>query len=225
MLTDPHGLTLNLEPVRRGEPFLRGDPGEFGVAELTKLPGPLEFIRDYVHLSRPFVVRNATANWTAYKLWTDSYLAAKLGRINLQVRRDTHRDRVFHYNREATMVQMTFRELVEAMQTPEERAQYLAEAENKAAAGTGAHRVRKSTDLPATEPDRLYLAQAPIMWAKKPHTLKALCDDLDGMCPQPTFTYALNPKHMNLWYGRGNKSVILHYDNNEGELGIKTIHS
>ena len=220
MLTDPHGLTLNLEPVRRGEPFLRGDAGEFGVAELTKIPGPMEFIRDYVSLSRPFVVRNATSNWTAYKLWTDSYLATKLGRISLHVRRDKHRDRVFHYNREATMIQMSFRELVEAMQTPEEREQYLAEAEKKVSAAPEGSRVRRSSDLPELEPDRLYLAQAPIMWGKKPSTLKTLCDDLDGMCPQPTFTYGLSPKHMNLWYGRGNKTVILHYDNNEGVMAM-----
>jgi hypothetical protein len=54
------------------------------------------------------------------------------------------------------------------------------------------------------------LAQAALMDKKRMTRLAPLCDDLEDRCPQPAFTVGLNVKSINLWYGRGNKSVTAH---------------
>jgi jumonji domain-containing protein 7 len=43
------------------------------VDELHEEPSPLEFMR-HVARNRPFVVRNAATEWTAFKAWDAKYL-------------------------------------------------------------------------------------------------------------------------------------------------------
>ena len=43
-----------------------------------------------------------------------------------------------------------------------------------------------------------------------------MCQEMD--C-EPKFLRILKKKHMNLWFGRGEKTVPTHYDNNEGIMG------
>ena len=42
------------------------------VVELNTEPSPLQFMR-FVALNTPFVVKNATLDWRATKLWSSSY--------------------------------------------------------------------------------------------------------------------------------------------------------
>lgn len=56
------------------------------ITVLRTEPSPLEFMR-FVALNRPFIVRNATSEWRATKLWTSSYFrkALKNQRVNVAV--------------------------------------------------------------------------------------------------------------------------------------------
>jgi peptidyl-lysine (3S)-dioxygenase / protease len=47
------------------------------VVELKMEPSPLQFMR-FVALNTPFVVKNATSEWRATKLWSSSYLRSVL---------------------------------------------------------------------------------------------------------------------------------------------------
>lgn len=47
------------------------------VAELDEEPSPLQFMR-FVALNTPFIVKQATANWRAKKLWSSSYFRTVL---------------------------------------------------------------------------------------------------------------------------------------------------
>jgi hypothetical protein len=79
-LTDAFGTTLNLESVSR--PWAADAPAEpsFGptrVIELPAAPTSQVFIRDYVHLGQPFVVRRYAQQkkLLALERWTNDYLA------------------------------------------------------------------------------------------------------------------------------------------------------
>jgi jumonji domain-containing protein 7 len=43
------------------------------ITELETEPSPLEFMR-FVALNTPFVVKNATSEWRATRLWSSSYI-------------------------------------------------------------------------------------------------------------------------------------------------------
>jgi peptidyl-lysine (3S)-dioxygenase / protease len=47
------------------------------VVELDTEPSPLQFMR-FVALNTPFVVKNATLDWRATKLWSSSYFRSVL---------------------------------------------------------------------------------------------------------------------------------------------------
>lgn len=55
------------------------------VCELSRIPTSLEFLRDYVSQSVPFVVRGGAAHWDATRRWSAAYLAATYGDTNLTV--------------------------------------------------------------------------------------------------------------------------------------------
>jgi peptidyl-lysine (3S)-dioxygenase / protease len=54
------------------------------VDELTSEPGPLEFMR-YVARSRPFIVRDGAADWSATRSWDTEYLLNVMGSSNVKV--------------------------------------------------------------------------------------------------------------------------------------------
>lgn len=219
-ITDPHGLTLNLEWVTRGGTTQIGDFQT--VAELTAIPTQHEFMSQYVLMSRPFVVRNATKSWSAYKLWTDEYLAQKLDTTPMQVRRDRYHDGIFHYDREAQYEFMSFRQYIESTQTEEERAAYVARnAQHDADYTARTHRLPPIRAAPfPLDGDHLYLAQAPLFSRGRRDRLSSLCDDLEHRCPQPAFAKGLTMKSINMWFGRGTKTVHMHNDNNEGIMAM-----
>jgi len=219
-LTDARGLTLSLEWVRRGTRGWFGDAPR--VAELTKIPSPTEFIRDYVSLSRPFIVRGGVRSWSAFSKWTDEYLASSLRGIPVRVRRDREGDGVFHYDRRAEMIDMKFEQFVEALKQHAKSSESEPETKQRQKSQQSGS---KATPPPSNVNDRfdsrrLYLAQSPLVWSGRPALLHKLCADLEGRCPQPKFSQGLDAKHINLWYGRGNKTVQLHYDNNEGLMAM-----
>lgn len=43
------------------------------IAELTRAPTSLEFVRDFVAKNVPVVIRGATANWPAVNKWNSDY--------------------------------------------------------------------------------------------------------------------------------------------------------
>ena len=44
------------------------------VQEVSCVPEPLEFHRDYVSMNLPLLVRGAVGHWPAVSLWTSAYL-------------------------------------------------------------------------------------------------------------------------------------------------------
>lgn len=206
-LTDAFGETLNLEAVKR--PWAAGAPPEArynplsGVAELREPPTQVEFLRDYVHLGAPFVVRGwaqGHSGWGAAGQWGGgsgaglARLREAAGDVRVRVRRSKHSDGFFHYahNLSATR-EMSVGEFLDSLSN--------------------------------ASSEQYYLGGQDILSRRAPGTLRALLPDVS---PPPAFADGvLDLKHISLWLGRGAIANPAHYDSNENLLvmlaGQKTL--
>ena len=57
------------------------------IEERHDVPTPLEFWNDYVKVSRPVVFRGAAKHSAAFRLWTDEYLKASYGNLEVRLER------------------------------------------------------------------------------------------------------------------------------------------
>ena len=53
------------------------------ISEVSSVPSPMEFHRDYVSRNKPVIIRGGIKHWPALEKWSNQYICDKLGDIEV----------------------------------------------------------------------------------------------------------------------------------------------
>lgn len=175
--------------------------------EVTRIegpPDPLRFLRDFVLPNRPCIITNAIDHWPALRLWSNSYLCAKLAHSTVSChftpdgRADALVEANVHGTRNPKPSELVFASaLVEVLPFPE--------ALN--------HVLSSTCDRNSVA----YLQQQNNCF---PLEFSALSGDADGDIAWANQAFGCKPEAVNLWIGTPDSVTSFHKDHYENLYAV-----